>query len=79
LLLAKLMVDSARWSETHWRWVISGWAYLLVIAGIWFTISPWKLRDLINWSVANEKRIKLFSAIRLGFGILVAFLGFKVF
>lgn len=79
LLLAKLMVDTARWAETDWRWVISGWAYLLVIAGFWFTISPWRLRDLLNWGTANEKRMKIWCALRLAFGLFVAILGFTVF
>jgi len=24
------------------------WAYVLVVAGIWLTLSPWRLRDLLN-------------------------------
>jgi hypothetical protein len=47
----------------------------MVIAGMWFTISPWRLRDLIEWATANPKRTKLGSGIRLAFGLLVAALG----
>ncbi len=79
LLLAKLMVDSARWVETEWRLVIVTWAYLWVIAGMWFTVSPWRLRDLIHWSTDSEKRIRLFSALRLAFGLFVCLLGLTVF
>ncbi len=79
LLLAKLMVDTSRWVETDWRLVIVSWAYVLVIAGIWFTIWPWHLRDLLNWATANEKRVRIGSAIRLAFGLFVAVLGFTVF
>ena len=59
LLLAKLMLDTARWADTDWRWVISGWAYLLIVAGMWFTYSPWRLRDLLEWFTASEARIKI--------------------
>jgi hypothetical protein len=79
LLLAKLMLDSQRWAESEWRLVIAVWAYLLVLAGIWFTISPWRLRDLLNWATANEKRVRIGSAVRCAFGLFVAFLGFSVF
>ena len=79
LLLAKLMVDTARWAETDWRWIISGWAYVLVIAGFWFTISPWRLRDLLNWGTATDARVKIGCALRLAFGLFVAILGFTVF
>jgi hypothetical protein len=79
LLLGKLMVDTARWHESDWRLVIVTWAYLLVIAGMWFTISPWRVRDLIEWGTANEKRIQTTCAARLAFGLIVVGLGVMVF
>jgi hypothetical protein len=59
--------------------VIQVWAYLLVVAGIWFTVTPWKLRDLLNWGTATETRVRLGSAIRLAFAILVMLLGLTAF
>jgi hypothetical protein len=81
LLLAKLMVDSGRpmLEKTHWALVIQTWAYVLVVAGIWLTLSPWRLRDLLNWATANEKRVRVGSAIRLAFGLFVAVLGLTKF
>jgi len=79
LLLAKLMVDTARWVETDWRLVITTWAYVLVILGMWFTISPWRLRDLLNWFTANEKRTRVVSGVRLAFGVFVVILGLTVY
>lgn len=79
LLLAKLMTDTARWADTDWRWVISGWAYLLVLAGMWFTISPHRMRDLLEWGTATEQRIKVGCALRLAFGLGVTALGLTVF
>lgn len=81
LLLAKLMVDTGRpnLGETPWVLLIQTWAYLLVVAGIWFTISPYRVRDVIHWNVANEKRLRVLSAVRLAFGLLVALLGLTVF
>jgi hypothetical protein len=81
LLLAKLMVDTGRphLTETAWVLVIQTWAYVLVIAGMWFTVSPWRLRDLLDWATANEQRVRIGSAIRLAFGLSVALLGFTKF
>ena len=79
LLVAKLMVDTARWEATDWRLVISFWAYALVLAGMCFTISPWRLRDIINWSVATESRTRLTSGVRVAFGVFVVVLGLTVF
>ncbi|HEY5915208.1 MAG TPA: hypothetical protein VJA21_31835 [Verrucomicrobiae bacterium] len=81
LLLAKLMVDTGRpqLAQTHWVLLIQGWAYVLVIAGMWFTISPWRLRNLLEWDTANESRFKKACGLRLAFGLLVAGLGMTVF
>jgi len=81
LLLAKLMVDSGRphLSETPWAVVIQALAYVLVLAGMWFTVSPWRLRDFLEWGTANEKRIKVGCGIRLALGVFVAVLGLAKF
>jgi hypothetical protein len=79
LLLAKLMLDTARWHDSEWRLVISTWAYAWIIAGMWFTVSPWRLRDLIQWSTANDHRVRVGSALRLGLAALVLILGLTVF
>jgi len=81
LLLGKLMVDTGRphLGETPWVEVIQLWAYVLVVAGMWFTISPWRLRDFLNWATANEKRVKIGSAARLAFGLFILVLGLTAF
>jgi hypothetical protein len=77
MLLARLMLDTGRpmLPVTHWTWVIQAWAYVLVVAGIWLTIWPWRLRDLLNWATATEDRVRFGSAARLAFGLFVAALG----
>lgn len=81
LLLAKLMVDTGRpmLPQTAWALVIQTWAYLLVVAGIWLTVSPWRLRDFLNWATANEKRVRIGSTVRLAFGLFVVVLGLVKF
>jgi len=81
MLLAKLMVDTGRphLGATPWVLVIQTWAYLLIVAGIWFTVSPWRLRDFLSWTTANEKRIKVGSSLRLAFGLFVVLLGLTAF
>ena len=79
LLLAKLMLDTARWHDSQWRLVISTLAYVWILAGMWFTVSPWRLRDLIQWSTASDSRIRYTSALRLALAGLVLILGLTVF
>lgn len=81
LLLGKLMVDTGRphLGESCWVLVIQAWAYLIIVLGIWFTITPWKLRDLLNFATANESRVKIGSAIRLAFALFILTLGLTAF
>lgn len=79
LLLAKLMVDTARWHPSAWHLVIPTWAYVLVVFGMWFTVSPWKLRDFIQWATATESRVRAGCAVRLAFALFVIILGITVY
>jgi len=81
LLLGKLMADTGRphLGESPFVEVIQAWAYVFVIAGIWFTITPWRLRDFIQWATATESRVRLLSGLRLAFAAFVLVLGLTVF
>jgi hypothetical protein len=81
LLLGKLMVDTGRphLGQSDFVLVIQTWAYLLVVAGIWFTITPWKLRDFLNWATATESRTRLLSGLRLAFAAFILILGLTAF
>jgi hypothetical protein len=59
--------------------LLSTWAYLWILAGMWLIISPWRLRDLIEWMTASESRVRTVSALRLALGLLVAGLGLFAF
>jgi hypothetical protein len=79
MLLAKVMVDTVREVETDWRLVVVTWAYVLVVGGMWLTISPHRLREWFEWQTGSEGRLKLGLALRLAFGLGVALLGVTVF
>ena len=75
----RLALSQVNGADTAWVLVIQTWAYVLVVGGIWFTVSPWRLRNLLEWGTANEKRIKLGCGVRLAFGLFVAVLGLLKF
>ncbi len=81
LLLGKLMVDTGRphLGDSPWVLVIQTWAYVLILAGIWFTVTPWKLRDFLNWATATETRVRVGSALRLAFAVTILILGLTTF
>jgi hypothetical protein len=81
LLLAKLMLDTGRphLGETSWVLVIQVWAYVLIVAGMWFTVTPWRLRDFLNWATATGERIRVGCWLRLAFALFVVILGLTAF
>jgi hypothetical protein len=79
LLLAWLTLNHTRWAESPARLILVVWAYCWVIAAMWFTVSPWRVRDLLHWFTANEQRIRLGSLLQLAFGIVVLVLGATAF
>jgi len=81
LLLAKWMVDTGRplLGSSFWVVLWQAWAYVFVVAGIWLTVSPWRLRDLIHWATADDKRIRVTCGARLAFYLLIVVLGATVY
>ncbi len=79
LLLAKLTLDAARWHPSQWTVVIQVLAYVWVIIGMWLTISPWRLRDWIQWYTRDLQRMKILSAMKVVGGLVIATLGFTVY
>jgi hypothetical protein len=79
LLLAKLALDTQRWVDTDWKNVIAVWAYVWILAGIWFTVSPWYFRDWIHWNTATDRRIRIGCSLRLAFSLALVILGLTVY
>ncbi len=81
LLLAKLMLDTGRphLGESDFVVVIQAWAYVLILAGIYLTVAPWRLRDFLNWATATPSRIQIGSSIRLAFALFILLLGVTAF
>jgi hypothetical protein len=75
LLLAWVTLNQTRWADSQWRLVLVVWAYTWVVLAMWFTVSPYRLRDFLNWFTANEQRLRFGSMLQLALGVLVLVLG----
>ena len=78
LMAAFVMCETARWHESLWRDAITGWAYVWVLAALWLSVQPWRLRDGIAWVTATEGRLKLAAASGIVWGLFVIALGLTV-
>jgi len=79
LLLAKVALDTQRWADTGWKNVVTVLAYVWVVAGVVLVVSPWWLREWIQWLTASELRIRVGCALRLGLGLVLVLLGLTVY
>lgn len=79
LLLAHITLQTQRWADTAWKNVMTLWAYEWVIIGIWLTVSPWRLRDWIDWATRTEGRLRGISILRFALGLFIVVLGLTVY
>jgi len=87
LLLAKLMLDTQRHymlatpveQMSEWRLVFAVWAYLIILVSMWWVVSPWRMRDMIDWMLSKPGRFAAKGWSRLAFGVLLIALGLTVF
>jgi hypothetical protein len=75
LMLAAFILSKTRFVDTPWRLVLVVAAYVWIVAAMWWMISPWRLRDIIQWATATPERLRKIAAVRLAFGLLVIVLG----
>jgi hypothetical protein len=79
LLLAWFTLNHTRWEESPSRLILVIWAYSWVICGMWFSISPWRLRDFLDWWTGTTGRLRAGSLVQLALGATVLILGFTAF
>ena len=79
LLLAKLTIETARYADTSWRLVLIVMAYIWIVSGMVFTVSPWRFRDAMDWKFSDEDRTRKMCVVRLLMGLLLLGLGLTVF
>ena len=78
LMAAWQVCDSARWHPSLWRDAFSGWAYVWALAALWWTVQPWRVRDLIGWLVASPGRFRLAAVAGVLWGAFVVGLSVTV-
>jgi hypothetical protein len=81
MLLGKLMADTGRphLDESPFVLVNQSLAYACVLAGMWLTVSPWRLRDWVDWLTATKQRLRFASGVRLAAGLFLVGLGLTAF
>ena len=71
LLVAEPLLDAAFLRYETSRLLVTVFAYLLIIAGLFWVAIPYVLRDQINWSARNVFRWRFLHAIVLVYGCVI--------
>jgi hypothetical protein len=79
LLAAEPLIDAAFLRYEFSRLVVTVFAYLLVIAGLFWVTMPYLLRDQINWTTRNNTRWRLVHGAVLVYGVVTLVLAFTRF
>src|SRR5437773_3809301 len=70
LLAAEPLLDAAFLRYETSRLLVTVFAYLLVVAGLFWVTMPYLLRDQINWSTGSNARWKLVNGSALIYGVV---------
>src|SRR5947199_6650479 len=71
LLAAEPLLDSAFLRYETSRLLVTVFAYLLIIAGLFWVAIPYVLRDQINWTARSVFRWRCLHAIALVYGCVI--------
>lgn len=79
LLVVAPILPAARWHQSNWSFVLTVFAYLVVVIGIILVLSPYQFRKAMAPWAKNDRLCRIWGTIGLTFGILFLVLGMAVF
>lgn len=71
LLAAEPLLDAAFFRYETSRLLVTVFAYLLIVAGLFWVTMPYLLRDQLQWSTRSSTRCRLLHALLLIFGAAI--------
>ena len=78
LMAAWYLCELTRWHTSPWRNALTAWAYVWVLLGLWWSMSPWRMRDAIQWVTGSPTLFRLAAVAGLVWGGIVIVLGLTV-
>ena len=79
LLAAEPLLDAAFFRYEPSRLVVTVFAYLLVVAGLFWVTMPYLLRDQIDWSARNNIRWRFLNGLVVAYGAIIVALAMTKF
>ncbi|MEP6602488.1 MAG: hypothetical protein ABJB69_00910 [Spartobacteria bacterium] len=79
LLAAEPLLDAAFLRYEQVRLVLTVFAYILIVVGLFWVTMPYLLRDQIDWSARRHSRWRFLHALTLLYGVALLALAFTVY
>ena len=79
LMLCSYVLSLTRWADSQWRLLLVVGAYVWIVISMWWMVSPWRMRDFLNWLTARPERLRTLAIVRLVFAVALIVLGATVF
>jgi hypothetical protein len=79
LLAAEPLLDAAFFRYELSRLFVTVFAYLLIIAGLFWVTMPYLLRDQIGWSARSAARWRLVNGVAVGYGVVILALALTLY
>jgi hypothetical protein len=79
LLAAEPLLDAAFFRYEPSRLFVTVFAYLLVVAGLFWVTMPYLLRDQIGWSARSSTRWRFVHGVAVGCGVLILAVAFTLY
>lgn len=80
LLCAGPVLAAARWHPSDWRLVVTVIAYLWILLGLTFLLSPWWFRRLMPWIVgSNDRQAQIIGGVKALLGLALIALALSVY
>jgi hypothetical protein len=76
LLAAEPLLEAAFFRYEASRLFVTVFAYVLVIAGLFWVTMPYLLRDQIDWSARNNVRWRTIHGVATAYGVIIIALAF---
>jgi len=73
LLAAGPILNVARWNPSDWRLIVTVIAYLWILLGLVFLLSPWWFRRIARFASKTDAALYIGGAVRtlLGLGLII--------
>lgn len=80
LLAAGMVLNIARWHPSEWRLVVTVIAYLWILLGLLFLLSPWWFRRIAVWVTGRgDGAVRITGFIKALFGLGLITLALRVY